>query len=188
MVLRFAPSPTGYLHIGNARTAVVNWIMARQLNEKFILRFDDTDCDRSTSAFAEAAREDLSWLGVEWDQSFAQSERLSIYKEVLLKLRREGHVYACYETDEELSLKRVSQRSAGRPPVYDRAATKLSANEIRDLESQGRRPYWRFRLPDEEFCWDDQVQGTVRFDSKSFSDPVLVRAYFDKQVVEFVKP
>ncbi len=176
VTVRFAPSPTGLIHIGNARTAVLNWLFARGRGGRFILRLDDTDAARSREEYARAIAEDLEWLGLKPDATFRQSARLALYEEAAERLRRAGALYPCYETEEELALKRRAQRMAGRPPVYDRAALKLSQEERRALEAAGRRPHWRFRLPDAPVRWRDAVRGPVEIDPASLSDPVLVRA------------
>ena len=152
MSLRFAPSPTGYLHVGNARTAIINWLISRQMGESFILRFDDTDTERSSEKFISSIKEDLNWLGLTWDFSFKQSERTKNYEEAFHKLKDNNLIYPCYETDDELSLKRSLQRKSGRPPVYDRAALKLTKEDKSKIESQGKLPHWRFKLPDKDFC------------------------------------
>src|SRR6056300_1286203 len=137
--VRFAPSPTGKLHVGNLRTALVNYLYARQQNGQFMLRIDDTDDERSRPEFETAIRRDLEWMGMGWDCENRQSARLARYDEALAHLLASGRAYACYETPEDLSLKRKAQLMAGRPPVYDRAALKLSAAEIAKYEEDGRR-------------------------------------------------
>ncbi len=185
--VRFAPSPTGRLHIGNVRTAVLNFLFARKAGGSFLLRLDDTDSERSTEAFAEGIRDDLAWLGLAWDREERQSPRLARYRDVADALRRSGRLYPCYETEEELDRKRKRQRAAGRPPVYDRAALRLSSAERSRLEAEGRRPHWRFRLAntaDETdlvplptlVSWNDLIRGDQSVDVGSLSDPVLIRA------------
>lgn len=176
MALRFAPSPSGHLHVGNLRTALVNWLCARKEGKPFILRLDDTDRERSSDAFADAIDEDLRWLGLDWDQRVRQSDRLARYAKAFETLKAAGRVYPCYETPEELSLRRRALLTAGKPPVYDRAALKLSAEERASLEAAGRQPYWRFQLEAGVVEWDDGIHGTIRIDVGSLSDPVLVRA------------
>ncbi len=173
--LRFAPSPTGKLHLGNARVALVNWLFARKTGGKFLLRYDDTDKARSTQAFMEGIPIDLKWLGLDWDSEAKQSERSASYDAAAEVLRQKGFLYPCYETAEELDLKRKLARAAGRPPIYDRAALRLSADERQALEAGGRKPHWRFRLPDATFAWTDMVHGTLQFTKGSASDPILVR-------------
>lgn len=173
--VRFAPSPTGNLHVGNLRTALVNYLFARKTGGQFMLRIDDTDTERSTTAFEASIRNDLKWMGMDWDVEDRQSERLSRYDQALAQLRDAGRAYPCFETAEELSLKRKAQLSAGRPPVYDRAALKLSAEQIAAFEAEGRRPHWRFKLDDAEVRWHDLVRGDVAYHMSSLSDPVLMR-------------
>ena len=174
--VRFAPSPTGKLHVGNLRTALVNFLFARKAGGQFMLRIDDTDTERSTAAFEECIRADLTWMGMAWDVEDRQSERLDRYDAALVQLHADGRAYACYETPEELALKRKAQLSAGRPPVYDRAALKLTAEQIAAFEAEGRQPHWRFRLEDAEVRWHDMVRGDVAYHMSSLSDPVLMRA------------
>lgn len=174
--VRFAPSPTGNLHVGNLRTALVNFLFARKAGGQFMLRIDDTDTERSTAAFEEGIRADLTWMGMAWDVEDRQSERLDRYDAALAQLHAGGRAYACYETPEELALKRKAQLSAGRPPVYDRAALKLTAEQIAAFEAEGRQPHWRFRLEDAEVRWHDMVRGDVAYHMSSLSDPVLMRA------------
>lgn len=174
--VRFAPSPTGEIHIGNARTALYNWAAAKGSGGAFILRYDDTDTERSRSEFAEAIAADLGWLGIKPDRVERQSERLALYDAAADRLRGEGLLYACYETPEELDRKRALQRARGRPPVYDRAGLDLTAQERAAFEAEGRRPHWRFRLPDGARTWDDRCRGPQTVNLSSVSDPVLVRA------------
>ena len=173
--VRFAPSPTGRLHVGNLRTALVNYLFARKTGGAFMLRIDDTDTERSSAAFESDIRADLKWMGMDWDCEDRQSSRLARYDQALAQLVRAGRAYACYETPEELSLKRKSQLSSGRPPVYDRAARKLTDAEKAAFEAEGRRPHWRFLLDDVEVQWHDMVRGTVAYHMSSLSDPVLMR-------------
>ena len=157
--VRFAPSPTGRLHVGNLRTALVNFLFARKSGGQFMLRIDDTDTERSSGEFETDIRADLDWMGMHWDCEDRQSLRLERYDEALAQLIAAGRAYACYETPEELSLKRKSQLSAGRPPVYDRAGLKLSDDEKAALEASGRSPHWRFLLEHTEVSWHDMVRG-----------------------------
>nr|WP_137392316.1 glutamate--tRNA ligase [Rhodoligotrophos defluvii] len=173
--VRFAPSPTGRIHIGNARTAVLNWLFARKTGGEFLLRLDDTDTARSTEAFARGIEEDLTWLGLQPDTVFRQSDRLARYDEAADQLRAAGRLYACYETPDELERKRKRQLARGLPPVYDRSALELSAEERASLEAEGRRPHWRFLLDDRRVEWDDHIRGHQSFAFDSLSDPVLVR-------------
>lgn len=173
--VRFAPSPTGRLHVGNLRTALVNYLFARKTGGRFMLRIDDTDEQRSTTEFETAIRDDLNWMGMRWDCEDRQSSRLDRYDQALAQLVAAGRAYACYETPDELSLKRKAQLSAGRPPVYDRAGLKLTDDDKAKLEADGRRPHWRFLLNDAEVRWHDMVRGDVAYHMSSLSDPVLMR-------------
>ena len=173
--VRFAPSPTGHLHVGNARIALINWLFAQAHNGRFALRLDDTDAERSLPEYAAAIEEDLAWLGLSWDEFARQSDRLSLYQAAVETLKRAGRLYACYETPEELAIARKLLRARGRPPIYDRAALALSDGERRALEAEGRRPHWRLRLEGRTVNWDDLVRGGVAFDAASLSDPVLLR-------------
>ncbi len=173
---RFAPSPTGLLHAGNARTALINWLFAQELGGDFVLRFDDTDTDRSTAGFADAIDRDLAWLGLTWTRVERQSARLPAYEAALERLKHAGRAYPCFETPEELEFKRRRQRARGLPPVYDRAALSLDADQRSALEAEGRRPHWRFKLDHERTGWTDLVRGSHEIDAASVSDPVVVRA------------
>ena len=172
---RFAPSPTGYLHVGNIRAAVLNWLFARKTGGEFILRIDDTDAERSTEEFVAAIRQDLTWLGLGWDALYRQSERGALYNAAAAELRAAGRLYACYETPEELEVKRKIQLARRRPPVYDRAALTLSDEDRAKLEAKGRKPHWRFLLNQTDVTWDDGIRGGVTIDAASLSDPVLIR-------------
>ena len=174
--VRFAPSPTGELHLGNIKAAVINWLFARSRGGDFLLRIDDTDTERSTKAFEDAILRDLAWLGLTWDRFARQSERAERHDAAIGRLRQAGRLYPCYETPEELERKRGLQRAAGRPPVYDRAALRLSDDERAALEAEGRRPHWRFLLDRTRVGWDDLVRGPQDVDAASLSDPVLIRA------------
>jgi glutamyl-tRNA synthetase len=173
--LRFAPSPTGLLHIGNVRTALVNWLFARKHGGQFWLRLDDTDLARSEARYATAIETDLAWLGLNHDHFFRQSDRLARYDEVKEQLIQEGHLYPCFETPEELDFKRKRQLARGEPPLYDRAALKLTDTEKQTFIQEGRTPHWRFQLKDQTITWDDLVRGPVSYQSNHLSDPVLVR-------------
>ena len=176
VTVRFAPSPTGRLHAGNIRTALFNFLFARAKEGRFILRLDDTDRERSTEEFARGIREDLTWLGLVWALEVRQSDRFALYDEAVERLKRSGRLYPAYETPEELELKRKRQLARGKPPVYDRAALKLTAEERARLEAEGRKPHWRFLLEQRDVVWDDLVRGRQHVDAASLSDPVLVRA------------
>ena len=175
-VVRFAPSPTGKLHVGNVRTALINWLYAKGQGGTFILRIDDTDTERSTAAYEDGIREDLSWLGLGWDKTFKQSERFAEYDKAADKLRADGLLYPCYETSEELDRQRKLLRAKGRPPVYNRAALDLTDADKAKFEAEGRKPHWRFKLSGERVVWTDLVRGEQTVDTSSLSDPVLIRA------------
>ncbi|HEX9555345.1 MAG TPA: glutamate--tRNA ligase family protein, partial [Reyranella sp.] len=175
-VVRFAPSPTGLLHVGNVRTALFNWLFAKRHSGTFILRLDDTDRARSKPEYEAAIERDLKWLGLDWALKERQSERLAHYDAARDKLIAAGRLYACYETPEELDFKRKRLLAQSRPPVYDRAALRLSDADRARLEGEGRHPHWRFKLAPEEVRWNDLVRGPQHIDEASQSDPVLVRA------------
>lgn len=176
VAVRFAPSPTGRLHVGNARGALLNWLFARKAGGSFLLRLDDTDTGRSTEEFARGIEDDLRWLGLDWDRFAKQSDRFALYAEAAEKLRKSGRLYPAYETPEELELRRKIQLSQRRPPVYDRAALKLTDADRAKLEAEGRRPVWRFKLEHNRTAWDDLIHGHVEIDMASLSDPVLLRS------------
>lgn len=175
-VTRFAPSPTGFLHIGNLRTALHNWMFARRHGGRFLLRIDDTDGARSEERFVEAIRADLAWMGLVPDGEERQSARFDRYEAVFAEMVASGRIYPAYETPEELDLRRKILAGRGLPPVYDRAALKLTWDDRARLEAEGRRPHWRFRLEAEPIAWDDMVRGPQRFDGALLSDPVVRRA------------
>jgi glutamyl-tRNA synthetase len=176
VVTRFAPAPTGRLHVGNLRTAIHNWLFARANGGRFVLRIDDTDRARSQEDYVDAIRVDLAWLGIVADQEARQSARFDRYDAALERLRADGRVYPAYETAQELDLKRKVALGRGLPPVYDRAALALSDDDRARLEAEGRRPHWRFRLDHERpIEWDDLVRGPQRFDPSLLSDPVIRR-------------
>ena len=172
---RFAPSPTGYLHVGNLRTAVLNWLVAVKAGGTFILRIDDTDLERSKPEFTDQIKRDLEWLGLQWDREEHQSARFDRYNAAADDLRAAGRLYDCYETPLELDLKRKKQLNAGKPPVYDRAALALSDDEKAALKAD-RDPHWRFKLEHREVQFDDLIRGPQKIDAASLSDPVLFRA------------
>lgn len=174
-IVRFAPSPTGLLHVGNIRAALFNWLFTKRHGGTFILRLDDTDRSRSKSEFEVAIERDLLWLGLDWARKERQSDRIGHYDAAREALIATGRLYPCYETPQELDFRRKRLLAQGRPPVYDRAALKLSDADRTRLESEGRRPYWRFKLASEEVRWDDLVRGPQHIDEASQSDPVLVR-------------
>ncbi|MDZ4737643.1 MAG: glutamate--tRNA ligase [Rhodospirillaceae bacterium] len=173
--VRFAPSPTGRLHVGNLYVALANWLQARRHGGAFVLRLDDTDVQRSRPEFEHSIREDLRWLGLDWAEEARQSARVPLYSAAAERLKASGRLYPCYETPEELALRRKAQLQAGKPPIYDRAALALDESDRQRLEAEGRRPHWRFRLDREPVEWTDLVRGPERIDAASQSDPVLVR-------------
>ena len=173
-VTRFAPSPTGFLHVGNLRTALFNYLIARKQGGQFILRLDDTDPERSTQEYADGIQEDLEWLGLTWDRMERQSERLDRYNAAADELRAAGRFYECFETPVELDLKRKKQLNMGKPPVYDRAALSLSEAEKDALRAE-RSGHWRFKLDQERIEWTDGILGDLSIDAASVSDPVLIR-------------
>ncbi len=177
---RFAPSPTGYLHVGNLRTALFNYLIAKKAGGEFILRLDDTDPERSRPEFADAIKEDLEWLGLHWDRVETQSARLDRYKVAADQLREAERFYECFETPTELDLKRKKQLNMGKPPVYDRSALKLSEPERAVLKAD-RPGHWRFLLDHARINWSDGILGDISIDAASVSDPVLIRG--DGQVL-----
>lgn len=172
---RFAPSPTGYLHAGNVRTAIVTWLFTRNLGGHFLLRIDDTDVERSKAEYEADIEESLTWLGLNWDEKARQQDRNARYNECIEQLKKDGRLYACYETEEELALKRKSLLSRGLPPIYDRAALSMNDEQRAAFEAQGRKAHWRFKLEHGPIEWDDLVRGPVKFDGATMSDPVLIR-------------
>ena len=174
-VTRFAPSPTGLLHLGNIRTALINWLYARTNNGKFILRIDDTDLERSKDEYISQIKYDLDWLGIDFDETFNQSSRFDRYREQFEKLKADGRIYPCYETPEELERKRKLLIAAGGKQVYDRSAMQLTDQQKKDYEAEGRKPHWRFLLKTERMKWDDLLKGEIDIDLTSLSDPVLFR-------------
>lgn len=175
MKLRFAPSPTGYLHVGNARTLLLNWLYAKKHGATFFLRFDDTDLERSRDDYADQIRKDLAWLGLTYDQEIRQSDRLPLYQQAAEKLKSLGRLYPCYETKEELDFKRKRQLAQGRPPLYDRAALRLSPETLEQYQKEGRLPHWRFKLEASTMTWHDLAHGPLSFKGEHLSDPILIR-------------
>ena len=175
-MLRFAPSPTGYLHIGNARVAVLNYFYSLQKGLDFFLRIDDTDKERSDEKYVDAIKRDLSWLGIKFKKIVRQSERLESYKSVFELLKKKDLIYPCFETSEELALKRKVLLKQGKPPIYDRNSLNLKKSEISSLINSGKLPHWRLKLDDEPIFWNDKIHGDVKFDNLSISDPVLFRS------------
>jgi glutamyl-tRNA synthetase len=172
---RFAPSPTGYLHIGNLRAALFNHAIARRAGGTFILRIDDTDPERSKQEYVDGIMEDLTWLGISWDQIEYQSKRLDRYDAARDALIASGRLYECFETPVELDLKRKKQLNMGKPPVYDRAALNLTADQIAAYRAEGRTGHWRFKLDQKRIEWVDGILGAISIDAASVSDPVLIR-------------
>ncbi|MEW4449026.1 glutamate--tRNA ligase [Qipengyuania sp. JC766] len=174
---RFAPSPTGRLHVGNIRTALHNWMLARRDGGRFLLRIDDTDAERSREEYVDAIRQDLAWLGMEPDGEARQSERLALYDAAFDRLKAAGRVYPAYETAQELELKRKILLGRGKPPIYDRAALDLTDEQRAAKDAEGVAPHWRFKLDhDEPIVWEDGIRGTQKFDAAQLSDPVIRRA------------
>jgi glutamyl-tRNA synthetase len=173
--VRFAPSPTGKLHVGNVRTALVNWLFAKGQGGQFVLRIDDTDLARSTPEFERGIEEDLTWLGLTWDERHNQSKRFDRYHDAAERLKAAGRLYPAYETAEELDRRRKVQLSRGLPPIYDRAALALTDADRAALEAEGRKPHWRFKLDGRRVAWEDLAKGHVEVDTASMSDPVLIR-------------
>ena len=173
--VRFAPSPTGFMHIGNTRTALFNWLLAKKLGGKFMLRIDDTDRLRSKKEYEDAMRESLVWLGFKWSEEARQSARFDRYNEVKEKLMAEGRIYACYETPEELEIKRKRAMAKGLAPVYDRQALHYTAEDLAKFKAEGRKPHYRFKLLDGIIEWDDIVRGHCRYEAEKLSDPIIIR-------------
>jgi glutamyl-tRNA synthetase len=172
---RFAPSPTGRLHIGNTRTAIITWIAARAMGGEFMLRIDDTDVERSRDEHVDEIKRVLTWLGLNWDDYAHQKDRNNRYQTCIEKLKADGRLYPCYETSEQLDLKRKSLLNRGLPPIYDRAALDLTDEQKSKYEAEGRTPHWRFKLNHAPIVWNDLVRGEVKFDGATMSDPVLIR-------------
>lgn len=173
--LRFAPSPTGRLHVGNVRTALMNWLFALREGGQVLLRIDDTDLARSTKEYEQGIEDDLTWLGLRWHERANQSQRFDVYEKAAEKLKAAGLLYRCYETEDELDRKRKVAQATGKPPVYDRAALKLSDADRARLEAEGRKAHWRFKLSGARKDWVDLVRGPQSIDTASLSDPVLIR-------------
>lgn len=173
--VRFAPSPTGMMHVGNARTALITWLFARKHGGHYLLRIDDTDLERSKVEFEEAIEEGLNWLGLNWDHKDNQKNRMAFYEKKIEALKASGRIYACYETPEELALKRKTQLSRGKPPIYDRGSLGLSDSEKQKFEAEGRKPHWRFLLEAKPIEWNDLIRGPVKFNGADLSDPIVLR-------------
>ncbi|MBF91990.1 MAG: glutamate--tRNA ligase [Rickettsiales bacterium] len=175
-MLRFAPSPTGYLHAGNLRVAILNYFFAKKNNKEFFLRIDDTDQDRSKKKYVDSIIKDLDWLGIEYKNIVKQSERFLKYTDVFNFLKKKEFIYPCFETGEELSLKRKVQLKMGKPPIYDRSSLKLSKEKINELIKSGQKPHWRLKLDNEPIYWEDLIHGKISFNNLSVSDPVVFRS------------
>ena len=174
-ICRFAPSPTGFLHVGNIRAAIINFLYAKKTGGKFILRLDDTDVERTRDEYRQMILQDLAWLGLEYSDLYRQSDRLEIYKQAKNKLLDNGRLYECYESDAELNLQRKAQIASGIPPIYNRAALNLTSEQKENYQKQGIKPYYRFLLEDKIVAWEDKIKGKITYPGRSFSDPVLIR-------------
>lgn len=172
---RFAPSPTGFLHVGNIRTAIINFLYAKKTGGKFMLRLDDTDVERTKDEYREMIFTDMDWLGLKYDLMIKQSERLEKYETAKNLLIKSGRLYECYETAQELNLQRKSQIASGIPPIYNRQALNLTQEQKKELQAQGLKPHYRFLLEDKEVVWEDKIKGRISYPGLHFSDPVLVR-------------
>lgn len=173
--VRFAPSPTGWMHIGNTRTALFNYLWTKKMGGTLLLRIDDTDKVRSKKEYEDGIRDALTWLGITWDEEARQSARFDRYNEVVEKLKKDGRIYACYDTPEELEFKRKRLLAKGLPPIYDRQALSYTAEDIAKFEAEGRKPHYRFKLIDEEISWNDVVRGTCKYEASKLSDPIIIR-------------
>ena len=173
--VRFAPSPTGHMHIGNTRTALFNWLWAKKMGGEFMLRIDDTDFLRSKKEYEDSLRESLIWLGLTWSEEARQSARFERYNEITEKLKAQGRIYPCYETPEELEFKRKRAMSKGLPPIYDRQALQYTKDDIARFEAEGRKPHYRFKLLDGEIAWDDAIRGHIKYEAQNLSDPIIIR-------------
>lgn len=176
IITRFAPSPTGYLHVGNVRTALVNWLFTKKIGGKFILRIDDTDRERSKAEYVDGIKRDLEWLGLHWDEIYFQSERTELHDAAKNKLIESGRLYPCYESQEELEVKKKSLLARNLPPIYDRSSLKLTPEQKQEFAAKGIKPHYRFFINEEMIEWTDGIRGALHFDPKNIADPVLVRA------------
>ncbi|WP_407065644.1 glutamate--tRNA ligase [Devosia sp.] len=175
IIVRYAPSPTGRLHLGNARPALLNWFFAQSHGGQYILRMDDTDFARSTRTSADGIEADLAWFGISPSLLVRQSERTALYDQAVVTLKASGRLYPCYETEDELDRRRKRARALGNPPIYDRAALKLTDDDRARLEAEGRKPHWRFKLDGRPVQFSDLIKGPQTVNTASMSDPVLVR-------------
>jgi glutamyl-tRNA synthetase len=173
--VRFAPSPTGWIHIGNVRTALFNYLWTKKMGGTMLLRIDDTDIVRSKKEYEDGIYDALKWLGIKWDEEARQSHRIKRYDEVVERLKKEGRIYACYDSAEELEFKRKRAMNKGLPPIYDRQALSYTAEDIKQFEAEGRKPHYRFKLIDGEISWNDVVRGVVKYEAQNLSDPIIIR-------------
>ncbi|MBQ9034579.1 MAG: glutamate--tRNA ligase [Alphaproteobacteria bacterium] len=173
--VRFAPSPTGFMHIGNTRTALFNYLLAKKLGGKFMLRIDDTDFARSKKEYEDAMRESLQWLGFKWDEEARQSARFARYDALRDELMQKGRIYACYDTPEELQIKRKRAMAKGQAPIYDRQALHYTAEDIARFKAEGRKPHYRFKLLPGTIEWNDIVRGHCQYEAEKLSDPIIIR-------------
>lgn len=176
IITRFAPSPTGMLHVGNARTAIINWLYAKKYDGLCYLRLDDTDLLRCKAEYKTAIKNDLDWLGLYFDKVFVQSARFDLYNQAKEHLLKIGRLYPCFETPEELEIKRKLQLAVGKPPIYDRAALQLSKQQVDDLIAQGKTPHYRFLIEDTSISWYDLIKDDVHYEGQYLTDPILIRA------------
>jgi len=175
VITRFAPSPTGLLHVGSVRPALANYLFARKMGGKFILRIDDTDLSRCSDYNKQMILQNLKWLGLNWDEIMYQSHNLDKYKQVVNKLLKSGRLYECFEDKIELEIKRKSQLTAGMPPIYDRSALKLSNDQKDQYKAEGKKPHYRFKLEHEDIAWNDLIRGELLYKGENISDPIVIR-------------
>ncbi|MFT7086588.1 MAG: glutamyl-tRNA synthetase, partial [Rickettsiales bacterium] len=174
-ICRFAPSPTGFLHVGNIRTAIINFLYTKKTGGEFILRLDDTDSVRTKDEYRLGILQDMAWLGLEHSKLVKQSDRLELYETAKNKLIKSGRLYECYESDAELNLQRKSQIASGIPPIYNRAALNFTNEQKENYKKDGIKPYYRFLLEDKIVSWEDKIKGKITYPGRNFSDPVLIR-------------
>jgi len=175
IICRFAPSPTGFLHIGNIRAAIINYLFAIKNNGKFLLRFDDTDLKRTKEEYKEVILKDLDWLNIKYSKLISQNDRLDIYNLAKEKLLSQGKLYECFESDEELKFQRKAQIASGLRPIYDRSALNLTKEQKESYKKEGIKPYYRFLINEKDVIWNDEIKGQIKFSGRHFSDPVLIR-------------
>jgi glutamyl-tRNA synthetase len=174
--VRFAPAPTGHLLVSGARVALANYLFARRHGGEMVLRLDDLDAERCRPAHAEAIQRDLHWFGIGWQRCVRQSERLELYRDAIERLKRDGFLYPCFESEEELKAKQEFRRKRGQPLIYDRAMLRLTDRQRRDAEAGGKRPHWRFRLSGRTLEWKDMILGPRQAALASVSDPIVARS------------